>query len=40
MRKRGNLNEATVGCQEGLVCTPVSTDRSECLPENPEGIYS
>ena len=30
---------ATVGCQDGLVCTPVSADKSECLPENPEGNY-
>ena len=34
----GNLNNATVGCQEGLVCTRVNPDRSECRPQN--GIYT
>ena len=33
----GDLGGAAVGCQEGLVCTPVSIGRSECLPENPNG---
>ena len=36
-RNFGDLGGATVGCQEGLVCTPVSIGRSECLPENPNG---
>ena len=33
----GDLGGATPDCQEGLVCTPVSIGRSECLPENPNG---
>lgn len=33
----GDLGGAYVGCQEGLVCTPVSIGKSECLPENPDG---
>ena len=33
----GDLGGATVGCKEGLVCTPVSIGRSECLPENSDG---
>lgn len=33
------LNAATVACQEGLICTPVSSDRSECQPKNPNGIH-
>ena len=33
----GDLGEATVGCQEGLVCTPVEIGRSECRPENNES---
>ena len=31
------LNKATIGCQEGLVCTPVKPKRSECQPINPDG---
>ena len=33
-----NLNGVSVGCQEGLVCAPVDFGRSECRPENPNGI--
>lgn len=39
-RNFGDLGEATVGCREGLVCTPVNFGRSECLPENPNGNQS
>lgn len=38
-RVYGDLSEATVGCQEGLVCTPVDVGRSECRPENTNGTY-
>ena len=31
------LKKATIGCQEGLVCTPVKPRRSECRPINPDG---
>ena len=39
-RNFGDLGGATVGCREGLVCTPVSIGRSECLPENLNGNHS
>lgn len=29
----------TLGCKAGLVCTSVSSDRSECRPKNPNGTY-
>ena len=33
----GDLNVASVGCQDGLPCVPVGAGRSECRPENPNG---
>ena len=39
-RNFGDLGGAAIGCREGLVCTPVSIDRSECLPENLNGNHS
>ena len=27
----------TIGCKEGLTCTPVNSDRSECKPVNSDG---
>ena len=35
----GDLGEAMVGCQEGLVCTPVEIARSECRQENAAGKH-
>ena len=34
----GDLGEATVGCQDGLVCAPVEIARSECQQANAAGI--
>ena len=34
----GGLSEALVSCQDGLVCTPVDSERSECQPENQNGM--
>ena len=34
----GDLGDATVTCQEGLVCTPVDAERSECQPANVNGM--
>ena len=39
-RLYGDLGEATVDCQEGLVCTPVEFGRSECRPENAQSKHS
>ena len=40
----GTLNDAVVGCQEGLTCVQVDFGRRECRPdnstENPEGKYT
>ena len=33
----GELNDAAVGCQEGLVCVRVDGGKSECQPENTNG---
>lgn len=39
-RNYGDLGEATVGCREGLVCTPVEFGRSECRLENAESKHT
>ena len=39
-RLYGDLGEATVNCQDGLVCTPFEFGRSECRPENAQSKYS
>ena len=39
-RNFGDLGEATVGCQDGLVCTPVEFGRSECRPENTDSKHT
>ena len=41
MRERkayGELDEAELECQEGLVCMDVRRGRKECQPENENGI--
>lgn len=32
------INKASIGCQDGLVCTPVKPKQSECQLINPDGV--